>query len=328
MYLSAQPRPRRDTVVPITTPDQQNKRKNRLMALLNHGLPTLPTFVLELNTLLSKPMVDLKRVAKIIRSDPSISAQVIRVCNSALFGFRRRVLSIEEAAILMGSERLRTLVLTCSVMEFAGQRLPPAEIQTFWQHSFLTGMLAERIAKWVEYAEREQAYLGGLLHDIGTLPLLVIAAEEKLLGADVRHRPWNDSLESERAFFGMNHCEVGRWIGVSWKFFPSFIEVFDHHHHPERQMRDPYLVGIVAAADHFCETHAIPVEGVEENGESEPPVETGTDDRFLALCFPRLGAEERGEIAEMLETEYVQLLRALEFGHASGPRMAERAARR
>ena len=153
------------------------------MALLNHGLPTLPTFVLELNTLLSKPMVDLKRVAKIIRSDPSISAQVIRVCNSALFGFRRRVLSIEEAAILMGSERLRTLVLTCSVMEFAGQRLPPAEIQTFWQHSFLTGMLAERIAKWVEYAEREQAYLGGLLHDIGTLPLLVIASEEKLLGS-------------------------------------------------------------------------------------------------------------------------------------------------
>ena len=122
MYLSAQPHPRRETVVPFTTPDQQNKRKNKLMALLNHGLPTLPTFVLELNSLLSKQMVDLKRVAKIIRTDPSISAQVIRVCNSALFGFRRRVLSIEEAAILMGSERLRTLVLTCSVMEFAGQR--------------------------------------------------------------------------------------------------------------------------------------------------------------------------------------------------------------
>ena len=183
-------------------------------------------------------------------------------------------------------------------------------------------MLSERIAKWLQYPEKEQAYLGGLLHDIGTLPLLVIAAEEKLLGMVPGHRPWGDSLDSEKRFFGMNHCDVGRWIGVSWKFFPSFIEVFENHHHPERQMRDPYLVGIVAAADHFCETHVVPSEG---SGESEPPVETVADDGFLALCFPRLEAEERAEIAEMLETEYVQLLRALEFGHASGPPMVGRA---
>ena len=111
----------------MTTPEQQQKRKARLISFLTEGLPTLPRYVFELNTLLSSTSVDLKRVAKVIRNDPSMSAQVIRLCNSALFSLRRRVPSIEEAAVLMGSERLRTLVLTCSVMEFTSRQLPRGE---------------------------------------------------------------------------------------------------------------------------------------------------------------------------------------------------------
>ena len=119
------------TPVETTTPDQQQQRKARLMSFLTEELPALPSYMVELNTLLSSPSVDLKRVAKAIRNDPSMSAQVIRLCNSALFSLHRRVLSIEEAAILMGSERLRTLVLTCSVMKFTGRQLPSHDLQTF-----------------------------------------------------------------------------------------------------------------------------------------------------------------------------------------------------
>jgi HD-like signal output (HDOD) protein len=165
------------------------------MSILNEGLPTLPTYVFELNTLLSSASVDLKRVGKVIRNDPSLSAQVLRLCNSALFSLRRRVLSIEEAAILMGSERLRTLVLTCSIMEFTGRQLPRGKVQAFWQHSFMSGMLSERVAKWIEYSEREQAYLGGLLHDIGALPLLVVAKEENSFRGENSNGPWGGSLE-------------------------------------------------------------------------------------------------------------------------------------
>src|SRR6266436_10092548 len=196
-----------------TTQEGQLRRKERLMSFLKDGLPTLPSYVFELNTLLSSPSVDLRRVAKVIRNDPSMSAQVIRLCNSALFSLRRRVLSIEEAAILMGSERLRTLVLTCSIMEFTGKQLPRGEVQTYWAHSFMSGMLSKRIARWMEYSEREQAYLGGLLHDIGALPLLVVAKEEGALKGETKSAPWGGSLESEKDYFGMNHCEVGRWIG-------------------------------------------------------------------------------------------------------------------
>lgn len=310
-------------VVEPTSLELQKRRKTRLMSILTEGLPTLPSYVFELNTLLSSASVDLKRVGKVIRNDPRLSAQVLRLCNSALFTLRRRVLSIEEAAILMGSERLRTLVLTCSIMEFAGRQLPRGEVQTYWAHSFLSGILSERIARWLEYTEREQAYLGGLLHDIGVLPLLVVAREEGSLKGESKSGPWGGSLDSEKLYFGMNHCEVGRWIGQAWNFFPSFIDVFENHHHPQRSVRDPYLVGIIAAADHFCECHSLdPVV------EGQPMELAGTDssfeDEFLTRCLPRLDAKERSELTEMLETEYLHLLPAIEFNNLAEQPLAGR----
>jgi HD-like signal output (HDOD) protein len=295
------------------------------MSILTEGLPTLPSYVFELNTLLSSSSVDLKRVGKVIRNDPSLSAQVLRLCNSALFGLRRRVLSIEEAAILVGSERLRTLVLTCSIMEFTGRQLPRGEVQTYWAHSFLSGMLSERIARWMEYSEREQAYLGGLLHDIGALPLLVVASEEGGMQGESKNGPWGGSLDSEKVYFGMNHCEVGRWIGQSWNFFPSFIDVFENHHHPQRSLRDPHLVGIIAAADHFCESHSLdPV----TEGETMELEETGPsfEDEFLKLCLPRLDAKERSELTEMLENEYLHLLPVIELNNLAEQPLAEKKA--
>ena len=292
--------------------EMQKRRMARLTSILTEGLPTLPSYVLELNTLLSAESVDLKRVGGVIRNDPSLSAHVLRMCNSALFNLRRRVLSIEQAAALMGAERLRTLVLTSSVMEFAGKQISRDDVQTFWTHSFMSGMLSERIARWMEYSEPEQAYLGGLLHDIGALPLLMVAGEEGPLNGEMSSGPWGGSLAIEKDHFGMNHCEVGRSIGLSWNFFPSFIDVFENHHRPEESTRDPHLVGIIAAADHFCESRSlapIPEGAPVEPGETDPSFE----DEFLAVCFPRIDAEERSEIAEMLKTEYLHLLPMVEF---------------
>ena len=93
--------------------EEIDRRKKRLMAILSQGLPTLPNYVLDLNALLSNATVDLKKVGAVIRTDPSLSAQILRICNSAIFGLRRRVISIEQAAVLLGTERIRTLVLTC-----------------------------------------------------------------------------------------------------------------------------------------------------------------------------------------------------------------------
>ncbi|HUL15556.1 MAG TPA: HDOD domain-containing protein [Terriglobales bacterium] len=297
---------------------QVERRKQRLMDILSKGLPTLPTYILDLNALLSSASVDLKKVGKVIRTDPSLSAQILRLCNSALFGLRRRVISIEQAAVLLGTERLRTLVLTCSVMQFAGKRLPQAQLLAFWQHSFLSALLSERIARQVDYFEKEQAYLGGLLHDIGLLPLWILVIQEDAKQRPVPNPGWPDNIPLERAYFGMDHCKVGRWIAVSWNFMPSFVDVFEFHHAPDRAQHDPYLVGIVAAADQFLLTQEeTPAATPETSNPPEPPAPEPEGPSFLQKCLPLLSETERQALLETLQTEYIHLLPLVQIGLAA-----------
>lgn len=295
--------------------EHQEKRKKRLTALLGKGLPTLPAYLLDLAALLGSPAVDLKKVANVIRTDPSLAAQVLRLCNSALFGLRRHVLSIEQAAVLLGTERLRSLVLTCGVMQLSGKNIPVKHLMGLWHHSFLAALLSERIAKLVEYPEKEQAYLGGLLHDIGQLPLWMLVIEE-----EKAHRPpppegWADNLAIERDYFGMDHGKVGRWMAVSWNFMPSFLDVFEHHHDPENAQHDPYLVGIVAAADQFLQgTSHVERAPAALTAEQPPasPVASSVPE-YLIQCLPRLADEEREKVLQMLTTEYAHVLPLVEL---------------
>src|SRR5208283_1868471 len=224
-------------------PEARQSRKLALMAALSEGLPTLPAYVFELNSLLAAAPVNLKRVGEVIRTDPSLTAQVLRLCNSAFMGFRERVTKIEHAVIMVGTERLRTMVLTCSLVEYVGRRVASEDIQSFWQHCFLTAALSERLARGIAYPQPEQAYLSGLLHDIGALPLLVVTSTESQDLGSLTTFGWGESVELEREHFGTDHCEVGHWIGVSWNFPPNLLEAMVKHHSPREAAQDPHLVG-------------------------------------------------------------------------------------
>ncbi len=303
----------------VLSMEETDKRKQRVLGVLSQGLPTLPAYVLDLNALLSNASVDLKKVGAVIRTDPSLSAQVLRLCNSALFGLRRRVISIEQAAVLLGTERLRTLVLACSVMQFAGKKLTGAQLSSFWQHSFLCALLSERVARQVDYFEKEQAYLGGLLHDIGQLPLWIVVLEEEAKHRSLPPPDWPDDVIIEREYFGTDHCKVGRSMAVAWNFMPSFIDVFEHHHHPDRAQHDPYLVGIVAAADRFLLTQTeTPAPAPDSSPPAEPASTTEPEGpTFLQECLPLLAEAERQAVMEILQTEYIHLLPLVQLGLAS-----------
>jgi HD-like signal output (HDOD) protein len=305
----------------------QRRLKNRLLNLLHKGLPTLPSYVLDLNTLLNSPAVDLRKVSKVIRTDPSLTAQVLRLCNSALFGLRRRVLSIEQAAVLLGTERLRSMLLTCTVMQFAGKHVPVKSLLGFWQHSFLAALLSERIADLVDYPEKEQAYLGGLLHDIGQLPLWMLVMEEQLRQQQLPPANWPDNPALERDYFGLDHGKVGRWLAVSWNFMPSFLDVFENHHHPENAQHDPYLVAVVAAVDQFLQAQTIPdIDFAAEDGVSRlplpasdapPPADRAEMPGYLSECFASLTPQGRLQILDTLQTEFAQVLPLVHLGIAA-----------
>ncbi len=294
-------------------PEAKQSRRLALMASLSDGLPTLPAYVFELNSLLATTPVNLKRVGEVIRTDPSLSAQVIRLCNSAFLGFRERVKSIEHAVVLLGSERLRTLVLTCSLVEYAGHRLMSEDIQSFWQHCFLTATLGERLARGIAYPQPEQAYIAGLLHDIGALPLLIISSSDANKSGEPSSESWGESITLERERFGTDHCEVGHWIGVSWNFPRSLLEVMVNHHDPRNAKQDQPLVGAVAAADQFCVQRGVVL------GATPPelPVSSANPNQeILAACLPTLDPTQVAKLGELLETDFLHLIQLLEFGAA------------
>lgn len=303
-----------DAYLSTEDPEARQTRKVALMAALSDGLPTLPAYVFELNSLLAASPVNLRRVGEVIRTDPSLTAQVLRLSNSAFLGCRERVTKIEHAVMLVGTERLRTMVLTCSLVEYVGHRVASEDMQSFWQHCFLTAALSERLARALAYAQPEQCYLAGLLHDIGALPLLVVAAAESKGREDLATWGWGESLELEREHFGIDHCEVGRWIGVSWNFPPVLFEVMARHHSPREAVHDPQLVGLVSAADQFCARRGIGL------GAAPPELRelAGNQDQLiLRACLPQLQPGEVEKLAEMLETDFLHLIQLMEFG-ASG----------
>ena len=293
--------------------EAKQSRKLALMASLSDGLPTLPAYVFELNSLLSQAPVNLRRVAAVIQTDPSLTAQVLRFCNSAFMGFRESITRIEHAIMMVGTERLRTMVLTCSLIEYVGHRVASEDIQSFWQHSFLTATLSERLARGIAYFQPEQAYLAGLLHDIGALPLLLINSTESRQQERNVAGSWGECIDLEREHFGIDHCEVGHWIGISWNFSPTLLEVMVSHHNPREATQDPHLAGVVAAADQFCARRGIML------GATPPELSESTanqDQAILQACLPQLNPAEVDELAEMLETDFLHLIQLMEFGAA------------
>ena len=290
--------------------EKEQSQEARVRAMFAEGMPTLPAYIFELIALLSCVPVDLRRVCRVIRTDPSLAEQVIRLCNSAMLGLRGRVSHIEHAVILLGTERLRTLVLTCSLVQHLGNLLSSADLQSFWQHSLLTATLSERRAFCVGYLETEQAYLAGLLHDLGVLPLLLLSArsrDPKLAPGSIA---WGESVELERQYSGVDHCLVGKCIGLSWNFAPQIVEVLEYHHRPQDASYDQTLVEIVVAADLVCQVHGVRVGGA--------PSQIALADlnvykNLLDNSTQSWIDAEKSDLAKVLELEFPEIMHLLEL---------------
>jgi HD-like signal output (HDOD) protein len=228
-------------------------RKQRVMALVAEGFPLPQGRIFELLRRLGDPVVDLGGVSELIRSEPRLQGQIEGLLGSSPFEEYRGTLAVDRAVVLLGSERLRILILGCALADFAGRCLGPEALRHFWHHGILASLLCERIARQTRPEDTEKAYLGGLLHDIGRLPLLIVGREQENAGVPVPASV-HDQPSRERAYFGVDHCEVGRWIALSGNFPSWMTEVIAHHHDPAAASEDFTLISLVAAADRHCQT--------------------------------------------------------------------------
>ncbi|HEV2387457.1 MAG TPA: HDOD domain-containing protein [Candidatus Acidoferrales bacterium] len=280
-------------------------KREAVIATLANGLPPMPAHQLRLMALLAANPVDLRQVASAIRADRRLAARLLQLANGIQTGQQRRVKRVEEATILMGTERLRKLVFSGYLTQLSGKRLAESATMDFWTHSLATAMLSERVARSVGYDRPERAYQCGLLHDMGKLPLLMVAASENSVAPEWLEHDDPGALALERQNFGLDHCQAGRGLAVSWDFDPGQIEVLEFHHNPRRARFDPELVGIVAVADHFCQ--------LAEAGPAGWDCQPAVPDDFYRSCLPGLSERELADLLALLDREYPLVRHQLEF---------------
>ena len=215
------------------------------------ALPAITRRVLQLTDDANSTVRDLNDV---ISQDQGLTAKVLRLANSAYYGFPRRIYSISEAIILLGFSTIRSLVLAASVYNMLGKplegyALPPGEL---WKHSLACAMGSRLIAQRVKYRYLEQAYTTGLLHDIGKVILSYYLKEQYQTVIQKVQQEMLPFNEVEEQLLGYNHAVVGARVAEKWNLPLEMVESIEHHHQPTRATKNLPLACITHLSDAMC----------------------------------------------------------------------------
>jgi HD-like signal output (HDOD) protein/signal transduction histidine kinase len=217
------------------------------------ALPTLPAILLKLLEACDNNDTPLSEISALINKDPVLSCKVLQLVNSAYYGFRYSFKGIEQAVVYLGANAIKNIAVTMSVYQVFDRkhfkRFCFYDFNAFWYHSLMCATLAKRIAQNTGYSNIDEAYLSGLLHDIGKLILIsTFPKEYKTILEEANNR--KDILRSETQLLGVNHCEIGSWLMQTWQLSSMMIDAIHYHHEPREKIREAFpLVRIVYAAN-------------------------------------------------------------------------------
>jgi HD-like signal output (HDOD) protein len=226
-----------------------------LVARINK-LPTLPATYQKLVDALRQPNSSIDDVSRIIATDPSMTARLLKLVNSAYFGLQKPVADVGRAATLLGLDRIMALVLGQGIFsDCEPPKLKGFSLEALWQHSLATATAAHRIAV-AEQMDRDQvaaAFLAGMLHDIGKLVLAMGLPEQygrvlELVGEGAHNLQQIEMLELHAA-----HTDVGAYLVGLWGLPNTIAEAIAYHEDPAQSSDAKFgLPGIVHAADRLA----------------------------------------------------------------------------
>lgn len=208
----------------MTLPQQIRDRIERCTTL-----PSLPAVALRVLELCQQERLDLGEIAKVISSDPALAAKLVRTANSPIFALRREVTTISYAVSLLGINAVRTLVLSFSLNK-ACRTDKTGGLETYWRRSVLTALAARQICQGPMFGLREEAFLCGLLQDIGMLAMANALGKSY---TDILKKSGGDHdalIKRERANFGGDHAEVGAWLLERWRVPSTLVGVVGASH--------------------------------------------------------------------------------------------------
>jgi putative nucleotidyltransferase with HDIG domain len=227
-----------------------------------HDLPPLPDIVVRLLRASHDPASSIREMVSLIKYDPALTFKVLRLCNSSYYGLPRKINSIQEALVYIGTDTLVNFILAGCLSSFYQQAQEGYGLERgeLWRHSVGCAIASQCIASQGNNESRAaQAFTAGLLHDLGKI-LLDTYVRDEFAGIIRLVRSENISFdEAERRVLGFSHTEVGARLAVHWNLPDTLIDAIQHHQEPQKAMIDPILVSQVHLGNILCLSFGIGV---------------------------------------------------------------------
>lgn len=222
--------------------DLRTERRGQLLAVKD--LPTLPTVLEEVSKLLEDPRSSTQQVAKLISRDQVLSAKVLKMVNSPVYGFPGRISTIQHALVLLGNNVIRGLIISTSVFE-----LMTTSMSGLWEHSVGCAMACGVIAREAGFKEPEEYAVAGLLHDLGKV---IVALQLPQAREDIERAVQEEDLhylEAEKKVLGFGHDRINAWVADHWNLPVNLKIGISGHHRPVSAQHYPKMACVVHVGD-------------------------------------------------------------------------------
>jgi putative nucleotidyltransferase with HDIG domain len=214
-------------------------------------IPTLPTIVFELNQHLQHPETSIAKVSEIIEKDQAMALKILKLVNSAFYGFKSRVSNIRNAVVLLGFNAVRNAIVSVSVINSLPKSLlfQDFEMNEFWKHSLAVAVTSKNIAQRAGLESPDNYFVGGLLHDVGKV---ILAQYFQDLFVKVWSRMQRECVsfyQAELSELPVDHARIGAHLAERWTLPQGLVDGLRWHHEFQPDIANSDFIMIIYLAN-------------------------------------------------------------------------------
>jgi HD-like signal output (HDOD) protein len=244
--------------------------KDQLSSIImsTRDLPAMPQVAAKVLELSSDPDTSASQLQQVISDDQAMAARILKIANSAMYSCSRRIKTLTDAIVMLGFNSIRSLVVTSAARNLYNIRAAGSGLKErlMWEHSIGCAFACRLLIQPRLPGLAEEAFLAGLMHDIGKLVLTMRLPEQFDVVVQTVYNEDRSFVQTEREHLGFDHAQVGSLLVNKWKFSPELEYVILHHHDPEALSPDQPLLLYLDLANRLCHQLGI---GFQEDGDLE-----------------------------------------------------------
>lgn len=217
-------------------------------------ISSLPEITTKIIQVVEDPKSTANDLHEIVKNDPGLATKILKVVNSAFYGLPSQIASLDRAIVLLGMSAVKNIALAASLSRLfrPGAISDQFTAKDLWEHCIAVGVCARMMAE-VHVGHAEEAFVAGLVHDLGLLVEYQVFPEQLREVVEQCVATPQDFTAAERTIIGADHQQFGEALALRWKFPPALRNAISHHHNPDK-LKPEFrpLIRLIQIADTIC----------------------------------------------------------------------------